>query len=153
MTCVGCGAEVADIEYPVHSDMRTSPGCWALFCELLGREFSDPAYWPVHQLTVNAYALQHAASNPALHLLALCLRFDHGYSDAQILPIMRAAKKRNARLPEIGGPRYVTLTVLSVHAARNEWEHIASVTEWAQSAWKSFDDFHEVIRSLAHGLV
>ncbi len=153
MICIGCGAGVPDIEYPVHGDMRTSPGCWRLFCDVLGREFSNRAYWPVHQLTVNAYALQHAASNPALHLLALCLGLEHKYSDDRILAIMRRAAKEKERLPEIAALRTVALTVLRVHAARNEWEHIASVTEWAQSVWHSFRDSHEAIRALVTKIV
>jgi hypothetical protein len=152
MRCIGCGAEVGDIEYPVHGEMRTSPGCWALFCEVLEREFSNSEYWPVHQLTVDAYALQHAGHNPALHLLALCLRLERGLSAEQILPIMRAANGLKAGLPAVGAPRAVTLTVLSVHAARNEWEHIASVTDWAQSVWHSFSDSHEAIRAAATNL-
>lgn len=150
MLCAGCGAEVSDIEYPVHSDMRTSPGCWALFCDVLGREFSDRAYWPVHQLTVNAYALQHAASNPALHLLALCLRFEHELSDERILPVMRRAVKEKSSLPSVegaGGSNDVT--VLDVYAATNAEEHGACVEGWARSVWEAWSDSHPAIRAVA----
>jgi len=154
MLCVGCGAEVRDVDYPVHSDMRTSPGCWALFCDVLGREFSDRAYWPVHQLTVNAYALQHAASNPALHLLALCLRFEHGLSDEQILPVMRRVAKDKNALPSVETPSVTNkVTVLDVYAARNAQEHIAAVERWARSVWRSSSDSHEAIRKLAQVLI
>jgi len=115
MTCIGCGAEVPGIEYPAHTNMRTSPGCWSFFCELLDREFSNPEYWPAHQLTVHAYALQHAANNPALHLLALSLRFDHGFSDERILPVMRRASKEKEGLPSVEAPGLPnTVTVVDV---------------------------------------
>ncbi len=154
MICVGCGADVADIEYPVHGDMRTSPGCWALFCDVLGREFSNRAYWPVHQLTVNAYALQHAASNPALHLLALCLRFEHGYLDDRILPVMRRAVKEKSSLPFVEAPAASSkLTVLSVYAAKTAEEHIASVERWAKAVWASYGDSHDVVRRFAQHLM
>lgn len=150
MICIGCGADVPDIEYPVHGDMRTSPGCWALFSEVLGREFSNRKYWPAHQLTVNAYALQHAASNPALHLLALCLRFEHGFSDEQILAVMRRAVKQKASLPLVQAPRIsARVTIVDVHAAIDATSHIASVEEWAQSVWRSFSDSHAAIRAAA----
>ncbi len=153
MTCIGCGAEIADIEYPVHGDMRTSPGCWSLFCELLDREFSNPAYWPAHQLSVHAYALQHAASNPALHLLALSLRFDHGFSDERILPVMRCE-------PAEGGVAHVeapaapnTVTVVDVCKARDACAHIAAVERWADCVWQSWGTSHEVIRIVAARLL
>ena len=154
MLCVGCGAEVADVEYPVHSDMRTSPGCWALFCDVLGREFSDRAYWPVHQLTVNAYALQHAASNPALHLLALCLRFEHGLSDEQILPVMRRVAKDKNALPSVETPSVTNeVMVLDVYAAKNAQGHIAAVERWARAVWGGWRDSHEAVRKLAQSLI
>lgn len=140
------------MEYPVHSDMHTSPGCWAIFCELLGREFSDPSYWPAHMLTVNAYALQHRTCNPALHLLALYLRFERRFSDEQILPAMRRAKEQNAALPDLPAAEAGALNVLHAHAARDTREHIASVTDWAQSVWRSYERSHRAIGAAAFDL-
>jgi hypothetical protein len=149
INCIGCGAEVPDIEYPAHADMRTSPGCWSLFSELLDREFSSPEYWPAHQLTVNAYALQHSASNPALHLIALCLRFDLGFSDDRILPVMRRASKAKESLPSVEAPSAPnTVTVLDVCKATDAKEHIAAVERWAKSVWDSWSESHGTIRAL-----
>jgi hypothetical protein len=48
--CVGCGALVPDIDGPTHRYMAASPGCWALFGEVVAREFSDFRYARVHLL-------------------------------------------------------------------------------------------------------
>ncbi len=57
--CVGCGALVLDIEGPTHRYLGVLPGCWALYGEVLKREYSDHREWLVHRLTVDAYAVQH----------------------------------------------------------------------------------------------
>ena len=117
---------------------------------MLGREFSNRAYWPVHQLTVNAYALQHAASNPALHLLALCLRFDHGFSDERVLGVMRRAGKEKPTLPAVQAPADLGgVTVVEVHGAVDAAGHIALVEGWARSVWEAWSDSHAAIREAA----
>ena len=57
--CPGCGALAPRSDGPAHRYLGASPGCWAIFGEVLAREYSDQRYWPVHHLTVDAYAIQH----------------------------------------------------------------------------------------------
>ena len=45
-----------------HPYIGASAECWALYGELLAREFQSPAYFRVHQLTVDSYAEQHPGS-------------------------------------------------------------------------------------------
>jgi hypothetical protein len=77
-TCPHCGAEVSD----------PARGCRALYSEVSFRELGDKARYPVHRLTVSAYALQHpdeyCRSEKALatHLTAFCVAFEYdGDSD------------------------------------------------------------------------
>jgi len=53
--CLGCGAQVPDIDGPVHAYMASAPGCWQTYGEVLAAEYSDVTYWPAHQLTVDTY--------------------------------------------------------------------------------------------------
>lgn len=55
--CMGCGGVFAEIQGPTHRYLESSPGCWAAYGEVLAREYSDPAYFQVHRLTVDAYAV------------------------------------------------------------------------------------------------
>ena len=57
--CFSCGAQVPDVEGPTHRYMLSSPGCWAVFGEVLAREYSNALYMKNHRLTVDAYAVQH----------------------------------------------------------------------------------------------
>ena len=59
IACTGCGALVPDTPGPTHRYIGASPQCWALFGEVLAREYSDFRYASVHQLTVDSYAAQH----------------------------------------------------------------------------------------------
>ena len=57
--CPGCGARVRDFDGATHAYIGAVAGCWELFGEVLAREYEQPAYFAVHHLTVDAYAVQH----------------------------------------------------------------------------------------------
>lgn len=44
VACIGCGAMFADQEGPTHRYMESSPGCWAVYGEVVAREYSDLSY-------------------------------------------------------------------------------------------------------------
>ncbi len=57
--CFSCGALVPATDGTTHDHMLSSPGCWAIYGEVLAREYERPAYMADHRLTVDAYAVQH----------------------------------------------------------------------------------------------
>ncbi len=63
---------------------NTSPECWEIFTEILGKEFGDAVlFGQVHQLTVDTYAAQHAGGghrdkSVIIHLGGLHLVLDRG---------------------------------------------------------------------------
>lgn len=57
--CFSCGALVPKTEGPTHDYMLSLPGCWAVYGEVLAREYERPSYMVNHRLTVDAYAVQH----------------------------------------------------------------------------------------------
>ena len=83
--CFSCGGLFPGIEGPVHRYMKSSPGCWSAYGQILAREYSNALYFEVHRLTVDAYAVQHPGSTDrqsiqsvGLHLIRLCLFLEHG---------------------------------------------------------------------------
>lgn len=62
-TCPDCLAAIPATGGPVHAYIPAPPGCWALYGEVLAREYSDRALWPTHRLTVDAYAAQHPSGD------------------------------------------------------------------------------------------
>ncbi|MHB8294264.1 MAG: DUF5946 family protein [Acidimicrobiales bacterium] len=157
--CSGCGALVADIDGPTHVYILSAPGCWQLYGEILAAEFADPARWPAHQLSVDAYAVGHPNNRDrrnrqsvALHLVSLCLLVERQ------LPPERAPKFRAAlleahrasgfpSLDPLPGP--AAITVVDAAGAPTPGEHIRRVQRWAASAWQAWDQHQDQVRAWA----
>jgi hypothetical protein len=59
--CIGCGALVPDIEGPtLRYPDAVSPGCWAVFEEILALDYGPFNYLEVHHLTVDTCAARPA---------------------------------------------------------------------------------------------
>ena len=153
--CPACGAESPDIEGPVHRYMVSSPGCWALYGEVLAREYGDPAYFQVHRLTVDAYAVQHpggtdrqSIQSVGLHLVRLCLVFEHDLAAERANQAMLAAGESKHRFTRLEPPESMgEITVADVVRAASVDEHRAAVREWARSAWEAWSEHHPTVRS------
>ena len=79
--CPGCGALFEERAGPTHRYMESSPACWAAYGEVLAREYSDQAFYAVHRMSVDTYAVQHPGQpspqtiqSVAVHLIRLCLQ-------------------------------------------------------------------------------
>ena len=152
--CVGCGALVPDQIGPTHRYMESSPGCWAIYGQVLAREYSDLSYAAAHRLTVDAYAVQHPGkSSPqsiqsvGVHLLRLCLIFERSYGDeaaARAMPLLSQQKRSFHWLipPESLGEK----TVLDVWNAGDATAHTKAVKEWAHTAWQAWSPHHVQVR-------
>jgi hypothetical protein len=134
--------------------MESSPGCWAVYCEVLAREYSNPAYGVVHRLTVDAYAVQHpgrpspqSIQSVATHLLRLCLILEHGFTDAaagRAMPLLTRHKPEFCWMdppPSLGDK-----TVLDVCEVTDPAAYAQAVREWAQAAWQAWSVHHEQVR-------
>src|SRR5206468_7823942 len=92
IACLGCGAVVPDVEESRRrSHTNSAPGCWLLYTEVLAREYGDFRYTAAHELTVDAYAVQHPgvpeprfAQSVAIHLAGLCLSLERGRGPAEL---------------------------------------------------------------------
>ena len=140
---------------PMHRYMESSPGCWAAYGEVLAREYSDAAYASMHQLTVDAFAVQHpgrpsaqSIQSVALHLIRLCLLLECGLEIGRANEAMLKAtesKKKFVWLPP--PPVRGAVTVGDVHGANTSQEHVTRVRQWAESAWQAWEPHHSQIRA------
>ena len=134
--------------------MESSPGCWAVYGEVLAREYSDPAYAAVHRQTVDAFAVQHPGQpskqsirSVGMHLSRLCLILERGYSDgaaARAMPVISSGKDEFHWLtpPVAIGP----ITAVDVWKTNNGEEPLQAVRDWARSAWLAWAEHHEQVR-------
>jgi hypothetical protein len=143
------------VDGPTHAYIGASPACWARYGEILAREYEDPALFShVHQLTVDAYAVQHpgvperrSIQSVALHLATLCLVFERGADQSDGPRLHRRIIERPVwhwlEPPRPNG----TLTVLDVLAATSSAQHEARVRAWAENVWRAWTPHHATVRS------
>ena len=146
--CADCRAPVPAVPGgPVHPYMGTSPGCWALYGEVLAREFSDPRSFVAHRLTVDAYAAQHpgrvdrrASQSVTIHLIALHLTLERGSDPSYVRRVLSATVERNQhQFPWMEPPASLgAVTVVDVLAAVSPEEHVATVRRWARAVYDAW---------------
>lgn len=117
---------------------------------LLAREFADPEYFAVHQLTVAAYRLEHPGDSSdhtlALLLDALCAAVDRGLDGPALRRHVAWASSRLRDQPPGPVPRpagRAVLRVTDVARARDAAEHCALVRRWAaevREVWRPVAD-------------
>ena len=151
--CFSCGGVYPDIAGPVHRYMSSSPGCWSVYGEVLACEYSDPIYFGIHRLTVDAYAAQHPGSTDrqsiqsvGVHLVRLCLFLEHGLKADKANDAMLEAAKNKHSFVFLEPPQNLgSITVADVHRANSEEEHQIIVKEWAQCVWEAWLQHHDTI--------
>lgn len=153
MKCFSCGGEFEDIEGPVHRYMASSPGCWAAFGEVLAREYSDAAYFEVHRLSVDAYAVQHPGTpSPqtigpiGVHLMRLCLFHEHELTPERANDAMLRASKNKASFIWLEPPGMLgAITVGDVVKVNDVEKHKSIVRRWAGEAWAAWMPHHQQV--------
>ncbi|MDQ3767650.1 MAG: DUF5946 family protein [Actinomycetota bacterium] len=137
----------------MHPYIGSSASCWALFGELLAREFNDPQYFGVHQLTVDTYAVQHpgvaerrSIQSVGLHLMTLCLVFEHG-ADPSHGPELHKRMVNRLTFHWLEPPRLSgRMTVADILRSSDSQEHIGLVRAWARDVWEAWMAHHPVVR-------
>lgn len=156
--CPGCGAVLPRSDGPAHEYIGASPACWAVYGTVLAKEYENADYWPVHGYTVDAYAAQHPGENArrqrqsvALHLVALCLAFEQGLGQQDLVRARRELARLRRDWPwfEPPPPSGWTLTVHDVARATDAAEHRRLVLEWAESVWQGWSRHHAAVRQWA----
>jgi hypothetical protein len=154
MLCVGCQAEFSDLDGPTHEYMLSVPACWAVYGELLAREYGDYRLANLNRLTVDAYAAQHPGVNvPAarrsvgVHLSRLYLYLEAGWSMERVNNAMPAILEFKDTCDWLEPPSMVgTLSVLDVSRADSTEAHETCVRSWAESVWKAWTPHHHTVR-------
>ena len=155
--CAGCLGLFPDISGPTHRYMESTAGCWAAFGEVLAREYSDPGYFEVHRLSVDAYAVQHpghpsrqSIQSVGVHLVRLCLFFEHGLTAEKANEAMLAAAKAKHNFLWLEPPSSIgAITVADVAQTQTREDHNQIVRNWALSAWQAWAAHHDTVRKWA----
>ncbi len=158
--CYGCGALVPAGDGPTHRYIGASPGCWAIYGEVLAREYDDIRYARLHQVTVDAYAAQHpgvpspqSIQSVTLHLVSLCVVMELGWpgQDATRV-IQRIANQKQAFIWLEPPSALGEMTVWDLHASSDPEDHAQRVRRWGHEVWQAWAPHHATIRPLADGV-
>ena len=150
--CPGCGLLLPVEDGPVHAYIGSSPACWRRFGEVLAREFQDEKWFRPHQITTDAYAVQHpglperrSIQSVALHLMTLGMVLERRLDPALAPRLHRQMAARPAftwlEPPSMEG----RMNVVDVLAARDPETHQRLIRQWAADVWEAWSPHHETI--------
>ena len=152
--CPGCGLVLPARDSPTHAYLGSSPECWALYAELLAREFGEPDYFSVHQLTVDTYAVQHPGrperrtiQSLGLHLTTLCLVLEQAF-DARKGPTVHKRLAGKPWFEWLNPPASRGRTTVA-DVLRAAAEHQQLVRAWASVVWAAWEPHHATVREWA----
>ncbi len=156
--CPGCGARVPPDGGAGHPYIGASPGCWAVYGNVLAREYGEYGLPPVHRLTVDAYAAQHPGTpspqsiqSVAIHLVGLYVILERGFELHKASRVTSEAAAYRNRYSWLEPPNLAGyLTILDVAAAESFSRHEDRVWEWARSVWDAWMPHHHTVKSWAN---
>ena len=160
--CPECEASVPKVDGAVHEYFGASSGCWALYGDVLAREYSSPGLFAkIHRYTVDAYAAQHVGGDDPraiqsinIHLAALCLLFERKVTtDYATRALGRLVESRKGTFRQLTKPSFApSLKVTDIALAKTDEEHEKLVLKWAESVWGAWSKDHDYIRTLVNSL-
>ena len=159
--CPECAARVPVVDGPTHAYYGAAPGCWALYGEVLAREYGDFRFGRVHHLTADTYAAQHPGrperrtiQSVAVHLIGLHLALERGAAPDELTGARQAAADRSAQFRWLEPPsRRGAVTVRDVHAVGDDPDaHARLVRAWADAVWQAWALHHDQVRAWAAAL-
>ena len=156
VVCPGCGlAMPSNPEVPYDGYFNCSRECWSVFTEVLEKEYSNAVlFGQVHQMTVDAYAVQHAGGphpdkSVDVHLVGLHKVLNEGVRPPYVPPELQRFASRTKTWPHFDPPpANRSMTIFDVATAG---DHAAAVRQWAQQVWSAWSPHHAAIARLAAG--
>ena len=151
-TCPGCGLRMPASDKPYDGKFNASAECYSVFTEVIGAEFSNVVLFSqAHQVTVDAYAVQHAGGphpdkSVDIHFAGLHLHFAHGVKPTAIAPMLQALATRTTHWPHLEPPAFRgSMTIFDVAIAES---HIDAVRAWSRGVWEAWSQHHDAIAEL-----
>lgn len=153
--CGDCKVALPPVAGSGHAYLGASPSCWALYGDLLSREYSDPRYMKVHRLSVDAYAAQHPGRPERrtiqsiwVHLAGLYLTLEGGATGEFATRVMASLTKDADTFYWLEPPAAWGSTVAAAIEARDAAMHEQLVRRWAADVWEAWRGHHAAIRAL-----
>lgn len=152
--CPGCGVVLPEYDGPTHPYIGANAACWALYGELLAREYAELGYPVCHRLTVDAYGVQHpgrrerrSIQSVGTHLCGLYLVLERGFDGPGATAMKNRIVATKPRFRWLNPPRMdEALTVKDVLDTRRDIRHCDVVETWARSVWATWQLHHSTVQ-------
>ncbi len=157
-TCPGCELVMPLSGRSYDRKFNASAECWSVFEEVIAAEFENAVlFGQTHQLTVDAYAVQHAGGrhpdkSVCIHLVGLRLTLEAGLAPTDVPPLLQRLASRRSWPHLVPPAEPAPLTVRHVALADSPQAHARRVREWAAAVWRAWAEHHAVARELARDL-
>src|SRR5262249_46373353 len=108
----------------------------------------------VHQLTVDAYAVQHAGGphpdkSVGIHLSGLYFMHERGVRSPDVPPLLQRLASCVETWPHFHPPAEAgRLTIFDVALSNSPTDHAKTVRAWAREVWDSWARHHSAVREL-----
>lgn len=138
--------------------MLSAPGCWAMFCEVLEKEYSDMIYAKAHHYTVDSYACQHpgnkenkqAINSVGVHLSSLYMLLENSMSMSEGGNFKNKFSEFNKQADFIHWlkpPKPLgKITVFDIWNLEDSTQHFSKCKQWAESTWYAWHYHHNTIK-------
>ncbi|MGB0934551.1 MAG: DUF5946 family protein [Alphaproteobacteria bacterium] len=161
-SCPGCKALFSSDTPCDHPYIGASQACWETYQKVLEKEYSNPDYFKVHRITVDAYAASHigdqsdrrARQSANLHLIALYLYFERECLVKEIKGFLSRATTPKRNWPEvqhIKSPSW--LTVGDVVTAESAQVHEQKVLAWGKSVLEGYHNIYNDLQRLYESIL
>lgn len=158
LACPGCGALLPPSDSPGHPYIGASPACWAVYGEVLAREYGEYGMPPVHRLTVDTYASQHPGTpspqsiqSVAVHLVGLYVVLERGFDLRKAARVTSEAAAYRSSYSWLEPPDLARgLTILDVVTSQGVERHEEHVWEWARHVWDTWTPHHGTVKGWAN---
>ncbi|MFO0958655.1 MAG: DUF5946 family protein [Isosphaeraceae bacterium] len=153
--CVGCGGLFPEADGPTHPYLESSPGCAAACGEVFACHYSEmPSFADVYRLANDAYAVQHpggtsrrAIQSVVIHLIRLCLVFEHNLPPERANDAVLAAGRRKSEFTWLERPATMGGSLWPISGqGLSTGENGELVRRWAREAYSAWSMHHATIR-------
>ena len=141
---------------PYRGYYNCSAECWSEYTHVLSVEYQDAALFAdVHQLTIDAFAVQHAGGpqpdkSVCVHLVGLHLVLVREVLCAEVPALLQLLAATTDKWPHFELPtQRAATTARDIAQAKTSLEHAALVRTWAAQVWAAWGAHHAGIAALS----
>lgn len=152
--CPYCGFTSPEISGPTHEYLLSTPGCWKAYGDILAREYTDIAYAFHHDLSVDAYALQHygvksqqTIRSANIHLISLYAYFISERETSELSMIKQKASQLKDLFVWLDPPKDMSpINIQSLLDCSDPDKYAQAVKDWAKYIFDSWEDHHDTVK-------